>query len=268
MAGRDPGLRAVGIAALCVSFVLLVAVAAAFARASRPPLRSHGHRFVPGTGDWEGAADGYPISFELTYDPAFYPPYALSDVVEMLPGTCPAADSSDSARLLDTGINASITASGGFELERYGLDGGLSGARRTDLWSQVAYQGPAPGCITRLTFDAHPARRTHVQDGSWELTASDGERQLVHVVGGGRAVEIIIPSAIESCYPTDLVPPAGELDLFIDASGVGSAVWSEEGITATLDFAATSASGEITVESQTCNDTRFPITATLQKRGE
>jgi hypothetical protein len=260
--------RRLGAYALVAGCAALALVPAAGARTSRPPIRAHRHRFVPVTGDWEGSADGFPASFELTYEPGFSPPYALSDYVSVRPQSCPVGAEPDIAETLDgTGL-ASIGAGGSFELAKYDLYGGLTGTRAAKTWFNISYAVPVPAsCPKRVTIALHPvAHRKAVDDGTWSLRFSDGETGTFKLTGGGRLSAVGIPNEVAHCYPMELSPPGGSFLLFIAPDGVATGGWPEQNISATLSFKQKSATGQLLVDNEACADIAFPMTATLVKK--
>ncbi len=241
---------------------------AAAAHTRRPAIRVHGHRFIPVTGDWEGIADGYPASFELSYAPFYSIPYGLDNLVRMAPPTCPAGVFPPTSPVIDAGGLAELDPGGSLGTGQYNVHGGLTGARTATLWSKITYKGTAPAsCVRRLTFRMHPARRTKVDDGTWAVRYTGQAAQKLSVTAGGRLADpLAIPPSTDTCYPHYLTPP-GELgdalQLFIDPSGLATSHFGYWGITATIGFRKTTLSGQLVINNQTCHDAAFPLTGSL-----
>jgi hypothetical protein len=249
---------------------LLALVPGAGASPKRPPIHARGHKFVPVTGDWEGSANGFPASFELTYEPGFSPPYALSDFVSVRPASCPVGANPNTAETLDGTAPASIGAGGSFELAKYDLYGGLTGTRTAKTWFNISYAAPVPpSCPKRVTITLHPvAHRKPVDDGTWKLRFSDGEAVEFKLTGGGRLATAGIPNEVARCYPMALSPPGGSFLLFIGADGIATGGWSGQNMSATLTFKQKSASGQLVIDNVACADVAFPMTATLERKGQ
>jgi hypothetical protein len=264
-------LRVARLALVIVAGVGMLALApTAAAHPRRPAIRVHGHRFVPVTGDWEGTADGYPASFELSYAPFYSIPYGLNDLVRMAPTSCPAGVLPPVSPVIDGGGLASLDPGGSLGADRYNVHGGLTGARTATLWSKITYAGTVPPtCVRRLTFRMHPARRTKVDDGTWSLRYTGGGAQKLSVTGGGRlASPLAIPPSTDVCYPNYPTPPGelgDSLQLFIGRSGVATSQFGYYGIAATLRFRKTTLSGQLAINNQTCHDSTFPLTGSLTK---
>jgi hypothetical protein len=274
MTAMDPKgarVRVARVAAMIVAGLGLFAAPNAAAHARRPAIRVHGHRFVPVTGDWEGTADGYPASFELSYAPFYSIPYGLNDLVRMAPTSCPAGVYPSTSPVIDGGGLAALGPGGSLGAGRYNVHGGLTGARTATLWSKIAYAGTAPAsCVSRLTFRMHPARRTKVDDGTWAVRYTGAEAQKLGVTAGGRlASPLAIPPSTDTCYPNYLTPPGelgDSLQLFIGPSGLATSQFSYWGITATIGFRKTTLSGQLVINNQTCHNSTFPLTGSLTKR--
>jgi hypothetical protein len=264
-------LRVARLALVIVTGLGMLALApTAAAHPRRPAIRAHGHRFVPVTGDWEGTADGYPASFELSYAPFYSIPYGLDDLVRMAPGSCPAGVYPSASPVIDGGGLADLDPGGSLGAGRYNVHGGLTGARTATLWSKISYAGPVPpACVRRLTFRMHPARRMKVDDGTWSLRFTGGETQTLSVTAGGRLADpVAIPPSTDVCYPDYPVPPAelgDAFQLFIGPSGVAAAQFGYYGVTTTISFRKTTLSGQLVINNQTCHDSTFPLTGSLTK---
>jgi hypothetical protein len=125
------------------------------------------------------------------------------------------------------------------------FDGGVSGPRAA--WFRGVYGSPTGNsCHGRLTWHFHPAHRRPVQDGTWMLHLSDGERESFRVSVGGRlATGIGLPP---QCT-------LGGVDLFIGTDGM--AANSDVGIV--LHFSRTTATGTLTIQG--CAHPHFTLTA-------
>jgi hypothetical protein len=265
-------LRVPRLALLLVAGLAMLALAPpATAHPRRPAIRVHGHRFVPVTGDWEGTADGYPASFELSYAPFYSIPYGLNDLVRMAPADCPLGVFPPTSPVIDGGGLAELDPGGSLGAGQYNVHGGLTGARTATLWSKITYAGTAPAsCFRRLTFRMHPARRTKVDDGTWAVRSTGAGAQKLSVTAGGRlASPLFIPPSTDVCYPNYLTPP-GELkdalQLFVGPSGVARSQFGYYGVTVTIRFRQTTFSGQFVINNQTCHDSTFPLRGSLTKR--
>jgi hypothetical protein len=263
---RVPRLALVIVAGL--GTLALAPTAAAHPR--RPAIRVHGHRFVPVTGDWEGTADGYPASFELSYAPFYSIPYGLNDLVRMAPTSCPAAVLPPASPVIDGGGLAALDPGGSLGAGQYNVHGGLTGARTATLWSKITYAGTgSASCVHRLTFRMHPARRTKVDDGTWAVGYTGAGAQKLSVTAGGRlASPLAVPPSTDVCYPNYLAPPAelgDSMQLFIGPSGLATSQFGYWGITATVRFGRATLSGQLAINNQTCHDSTFPLTGSLTK---
>ena len=206
--------------------------------AARPSIKPHrGRPFVPVTGDWEGTVDGFPASFEVTYNAAGQPtPYGAQDIVALAPNSCPVLASRYAANVISSSQRpVSVNRAGFLELERFGFAGNLTGARRASL-SRAYHTG---SCAGRLSWQLHPAHRRVVQDGVWKLNFADGESSRFSVLGGGRlASGIKLPAVLARCNGL-----SGGLDLFIGARG--NAATAQPGLRASMTFTRARASGQL-----------------------
>jgi hypothetical protein len=258
------------IAAGAAGLGLFALAPTAAAHPRRPAIRVHGHRFVPVTGDWEGTADGYPASFELSYAPFYSIPYGLNDLVRLAPTSCPAGVFPPASPVIDGGGLADLAPGGSLGAGQYDVHGGLTGARTATLWSKITYAGTVPAsCVRRLTFRMHPARRTKVDDGTWAVRYTGGGAQKLSVTAGGRlASPLAIPPSTDMCYPNYLTPPGelgDSLQLFIGPSAVATSQFGYWGVTATIRFRQTTLSGQLVINNQTCHGSTFPLTGSLTK---
>jgi hypothetical protein len=207
-------------------------------QAARPSIKPHrGRPFVPVTGDWEGSVDGFPASFEVTYDAAGQPtPYGVQDIVALQPNSCPVLASRYAGNLISSSQRpVSVNGAGFLKLKGFGFAGNLTGARGASL-SRDYHTG---SCGGRLTWQLHPAHRRLIQDGVWKLNFADGESSRFSVVGAGRlATGIKLPAELARCNGL-----SGGLDLFIGAGGI--AATTQPDLRASMTFTRARASGQL-----------------------
>lgn len=209
---------------------------------------SHGHRFVPTTGDWEGTVHGFPMSFELVKEPGSEPAYGFDNVVMFTPSTCPADTGNFVEETVDDSVVQPVNRGGSFGISRYGIFGGLTGARSSQLVTKFTYPAGTNGlkCPSRYVWHLRPSRRRAVQDGRWRLHFSDGETQTVGVHAGGRIVTgIRYPKALGSCESLWTSIVSSQLLLFVNPTGSASFTDPGVGLQVTLRFTRRAAVGQM-----------------------
>jgi hypothetical protein len=239
--------------------------AAAHASATSPPAAKtpikpvHGAPFVPKLGDWEGRANGFPVSFELLSVPRFKTklgllPYGFTNMVVLEPNGCPPNPGDYSEDAVTGGQPATLGRHGGFVLTRFGFDGGLAGTRSALL--AKSYRLSSGGrCSGRLVWHLHPANRAAVPDGRWKAHFSDGESSAFTVLAGGRlATKIALPHALARCGG-----PVGALDVFIGARG--NAAFTQSKLQLGVHFSGASATGKLSVPGASCRHASLTMTA-------
>ena len=218
-----------------------------FAAIARAPIVSKHRLFVPVTGDWEGTANGFPASFQLSYKPSnagygsHYTLYDFADVTLIEPDTCPISPTRYLEDEIGDHFPTPVYAGGSLHLRTDGVPGGLTGARTALL--SAAYNFPAtsstPACVGTLRWQLHPAHRRPVSDGTWALHFSDGSSENFTVDGQGRLAKgITFPRGFASCSSN-----FGGVDLFIGPDGVAS--FPDPTLHVTLNFIANAASGQM-----------------------
>jgi hypothetical protein len=215
---------------------------------------AHGRSFIPTQGDWEGTANGFAASFNLILDAvrqqrAGVPQYGIQDLVMLRPLACPPDPAHYGESILGGRLPSALGDRGSLGLQRFGLQGALTGRRTTTL--QGTYS--LPSCRGMLTWAMHPAVRRTVADGTWTVHYSGGEHSAFRVQAGGRlATSIKLPRSIASCNGL-----MGTLDVFIGIDG-GAAI-TQSGVTLTLRFANGNATG--TLSAQGCSGRPTRVTA-------
>ncbi len=221
----------------------------------RPP---HRRPYTPVLGDWEGIAEGMPISFRLVYRPKYLAvhdaPYGYEDLVLVRhgfnaeePGCAPAYSGTSQEGSAD-GIVSPIAASGIFESPGFSAKGGLTGPRsavfqREESALPIGRYGQA--CRRVITWHLHPAHRLPVADGEWTLKFASGETETFRVLAGGRVASGIgLPS-----MPPECGAPAGGVELFIAAGGSSSHEEPEYATKIEITFSGSSASGQMSFGS-------------------
>jgi hypothetical protein len=236
--------------------------------APRAPIVSSGHRpFVPRLGDWEGAVEGYPASFELVYQPgnlAFHlPPYGFADMATIMPASCPPTPNRYVESVIGEHELTPLGPGGSFPLASDGITGGLRGSESASLSRKfdTGREGSARGCRGTLTWVMHPASRRTVQDGSWTLRFGDGESEPFTVLAGGRlASGIAFPSVLAHCGG-----PFGNVNLFVSPSGAAAVREQAGQFAMSLRFTgADAASGQLRA-SKRCGAFHLAMTASLAK---
>ena len=253
-------------AAAAVTVAALAAAMATATSAAPPPVQpskptppavvpGQGRPFIPVQGDWEGTAGGFEASFNLVLDAvhrqrAGVPQYGIQDLVMLRPNACP-TDPAHYRESIITGRLPSVLGDhGDLGLQRFGLEGALTGKRSATLGSRFAL----PTCHGTMTWHMHPAVRHTVANGNWSLRYAGGERSSFNVRAGGRlATAIRLPDAIAKCNGLQ-----GTLDVFIGTQG-GASV-TQSGVSLRLRFANAKATGTLTARG--CNGAPLQITAT------
>jgi hypothetical protein len=206
-----------------------------------------GRAFVPSVGDWEGAADGFAASFELSYDPllrrrAGIPQYGVSHVVLLRPDSCPVNPTSYAEEVIGGLTPGQIGAYGSLNLQSFGLLGTVTGAGSATVSGRYS----ALTCAGVLTWQMHPAQRVAVTDGLWTARFSDGESERFVVEAGGRlAVSLRLPVALARCNGL-----RGAVDLFIAADG--TATYTGAGLVADVGFNGATAIGTLDSTGKGC----------------
>jgi len=229
------------------ALVPTAAPAMPFAALARAPIVYRHSRFVPATGDWEGTANGFPASFQLSYEPrnagygSRYTLYDFADVTLIEPETCPLSTSQYLEAEIGDHFPTPVFAGGSLHLRTDGIPGGLTGAHTALLSAQ--YNFPAttgtPACVGTLRWQMHPVHRRRVDDGTWELHFSDGSAESITVDGQGRLAKgITFPQSFANCSSS-----FGGVDLFIGPSGLAS--FPDPSLQVMLNFKATTASGKM-----------------------
>jgi hypothetical protein len=212
------------------------------ARVDTPPAirPAHGKPFVPVQGDWEGTAAGLAASFQLSFDERLpqrpgIPRYGFSQVVLLLPASCPVRAAVYNVEQAGTGVPTQIGAHGALALTKYGVTGTLTSPRTATM--SVRYG--SGGCHRTLTWTLHPASRVTVDDGSWTARFKDRELEPFVVTGAGRLAEgLNLPNLMRACGGVQ-----GALVVFIGADGI--ATFDGADLKATLRFSATRAAGTL-----------------------
>jgi hypothetical protein len=232
-----------------------VAPSVTLARPTPPAVApTHGRSFIPAQGDWEGMANGFAASFDLILDAvhqqrAGVPQYGIQDLVMLRPLACPPDPAHYGESILGGRLPSALGDHGSLGLQRFGLQGALTGRRTTTL--QGTYS--LPSCHGMLTWTMHPAVRRTVANGTWAVHYSDGEHSAFRVQAGGRlATSIKLPRSIAPCNGL-----MGTLDVFIGING-GSAI-AQSGVTLKLRFANGKATG--TLSAQGCSGGPTRVTA-------
>ncbi len=200
------------------------------------------HRFVPVTGDWDGSTGGFAVSFELTYAPflAGFPghvPYQFEDLALSLPQSCPAnVDEGHYVEVIGNNFLSPLATGGSLGQSRYGITGGVTGARSGKLTMHLKFLG-ATRCQDTLVWTIHPAHRHPVPGGHWRVRFGDGQTGSFTVTAGGRLTE-------GPALPSGFACNTGAVDFFIPPNGAASTVSGS--LRATLDFKGHSASGVLT----------------------
>jgi hypothetical protein len=178
------------------------------------------------------------------------PQYGLKDLVMLRPLACPPSAAHSGESILSGRLASPLGQHGSLGLTRFGLKGGLTGARSATLSRGYAL----PGCRATLTWHMHPAARRTVADGAWTIHWGGGEHAAFRVQAGGRlATSIHLPRSISACNGL-----SGTLDVFID--GGGQARISRGGVTLRLRFVNGQASG--TLAARGCSGGAARVTAT------
>lgn len=239
--------------------------AAAHASATSPPADQtpikpvHGAPFVPKLGDWEGRANGFPVSFELLSVPRFKTklgllPYGFTNMVVLEPNACPPNPGHYGEDSITVGHPATLGRHGGFALTRFGFGGGLRGTRNA-LLEKTFKLSSGGHCSGRLVWRLHPANRATVRDGRWKAHFSDGESSTFTVQGGGRlATKIPLPKALARCGG-----PVGAVDAFIGARG--NAAFTQAKLELGVHFSGASATGKLSVPGASCRHASLTMTA-------
>jgi hypothetical protein len=250
---------ALAMAALAAAMATATSAAPAPAQPSKPTppavVPGQGRPFVPVQGDWEGTAGGFEASFNLVLDAvhqqrAGVPQYGIQDLVMLRPNACP-TDPAHYRESIITGRLPSVLGDhGDLGLQRFGLQGALTGARSATLESRFAL----PTCHGTMTWHMHPAVRHTVANGNWSLRYAGGEHTTFNVRAGGRlATAIRLPAAIARCNGL-----RGTLDVFIGTQG-GASV-TQSGVSLRLRFANAKATGRLTATG--CSGGPLQISAT------
>jgi hypothetical protein len=219
---------------------------------SRPAVRPRqGKPFVPVTGDWEGTADGFAASFELTLvRQGGTRRYGVQDLVLLTPQGCPPTPAHYRESLLTGHAPSPLARFGSLGLSRLGLQGSLGGPRSASL--SAGYR--LPGCHGTLAWHMRPATRTPVADGGWTAHFAGGESSRFQVQAGGRlATGVGLPRNLLACNGVQ-----GAVDMFIGPSGLGRV--SGSGVTLMLRFSGNRATGSISARG--CPGGAHRVTAT------
>jgi hypothetical protein len=199
-----------------------------------------GEAFLPTLGDWDGTVNGFPASFELTYDasmtqPPGTPQYGLLHVVVLRPNVCPPTPGHYAESVVDGKLSSKIGKYGSLGLSRFSFGGGFTGPRTATLSSHYN----AGGCSGNLIWHMHPARRRPVDAGTWTLKFAGGESTPFTVLAGGRlATSIGLPKALTDCNGLE-----GAVDVFIAPNGVAKI--TQPSLKLTMRFSRRTASGQL-----------------------
>jgi hypothetical protein len=218
----------------------------------RPTVRPRqGKPFVPVTGDWEGTANGFAASFELTLGrQGGTARYGVRDLVLLTPNACPVTPAHHGESVLTGHAPSPLARFGSLGLSRLGLQGSFGGARSASL--SAGYR--LPGCHGKLAWHMRPATRTPVADGGWTAHFADLESSQFQVRAGGRlATGVDLPRNLRACNGLQ-----GAVDMFIGPGGIGRE--SGSGVTISLRFSGNRATGSITARG--CPGGAQRITAT------
>jgi hypothetical protein len=226
---------------------------------STPITPAHGARFVPQLGDWEGRANGFPVSFELLSVPRFQtlhhlPPYGYTDLTVLEPNSCPPSAGRYSESSIALGSPLEFGRRGGFGLTPVGFGGGLQAARSALLETNFRVDS-GQHCSGRLVWHLHPANRIAVRDGRWKARFSDGETSTFSVHDGGRlATRLRLPHALEQCGGL-----VGALDVFIGARG--NVAVAQAHLDVGMHFSGGTAKGRLAVPGASCQRPVLTMTA-------
>jgi hypothetical protein len=250
----------VAVAALAAAMATATSAAAPAVPPAKPTppavVPGQGRPFIPVQGDWEGTAGGFAASFNLVLDAvhqqrAGVPQYGIQDLVMLRPNACP-TDPAHYRESIITGRLPSVLGDhGDLGLQRFGLEGALTGQGSATLGSRFAL----PTCHGTMTWHMRPAVRRTVANGNWSLRYGGGdEHSTFNVRAGGRlATAIRLPAAIAKCNGLQ-----GTLDLFIGTQG-GASV-TQSGVSLRLRFANSKATGRLTASG--CSGGPLQISAT------
>ena len=220
-----------------------------------------GHAFRPKLGDWEGTVDGFPASFQLSYDRSLpqhagVPQYGLSHIVMLRPAGCPPNADHYAETIIDGQTPGEIGGFGTLALTRFGIDGSFTGARTATFSTGYA---TSSSCTGHLIWHMRPAVRHTVDDGAWSARFRDGETERFAVMAGGRlATGFTLPRLMTACNGL-----SGGLDVFIGASG--TARYAGTTLLATIRFGARSASGTLNAAGHGCPGGPVRFTATQNR---
>lgn len=211
-------------AAALSAAIFLVGAQPGFATGSRERLRPpRGRAFVPRVGDWEGIAKGMHASFSLVRDPRGHrygaSGYAVANLLEQSFASCPVSPLSYGESVEGTsGYPLYVGRTGRFPFG-FRTQGALLSAGRAKLSAKFDSNPPGSheaGCRGTLHWTLRPAFRRRVEDGRWRFSYSDGTRQQVSIIAGGRlAPGIAIPQVAPTCNGTPSGGYLGTVDLFI-----------------------------------------------------
>jgi hypothetical protein len=225
------------------------------ARGPQPVTPRSSASFAPVQGDWEGTADGFAASFQVTYRPSMsrtagLPQLGLQTLVLLRPNACPVNAAHYSESILGDRLPSPLGPDGSLGLSEVGLGGEFNGPRSATLTSRFRLKA----CRGTLTWRLHPAARVPVADGSWTVRFADRERSGFIVSQGGRlATGITLPGSLRVCNGL-----SGHLDLFI-APGGAAAVTAGD-VRLALRFSGRHASG--TLSAGGCPGGPAPVAAT------
>lgn len=241
------GLTAAVAAGLCLGLPGVAVSASGSAPAQLTP--AHGGPFAPVRGDWEGSADGFPVSFQVGTTGDASPRVTFDRLVALVPASCPVSASTYSEQIMDSTRPALVPANGTFKV--FAFSGAFTGPRTVKLSERYR----SGRCTGTLRWTLHPARRTTVTDGTWRLRFAGGETATAHVAAGGRVLTgLRLPRALKACNGT-----SGNVDLFIGPSG--RARLSSSAVRVAMRLARRSATGTVNAGGAGCRSGPISFTA-------